>query len=45
MIAPHKTNPVLFVDTDAVLLLPVPSQFLQAIPRRLLKVKQFRGGV
>jgi hypothetical protein len=45
MIAPDKTNPVLVVDSDAVLSLPVPSQFLQAIPRRVLKIKQFRGGV
>jgi len=39
--APYKTDPVLIVNPNAVLSLPVTPEFLQSVPRGLSQVIQF----
>jgi hypothetical protein len=42
---PHKTDPVLIVDADAVLAFSIDPQLLQLIFRRHSQIFQFHGGM
>ena len=43
VIAPHETKSILVTDADAVLPIPVPLEFFQAIAGRNLQVLQIYG--
>jgi hypothetical protein len=44
-VTPHKANPPLIVDANAVLSLPVPMRFFQTIRRRYGQILQRLRGI
>jgi hypothetical protein len=45
VIAPNEANPVLIVDANTVLSLPVAAQFLEPVTGWTLQIMQFHGHI